>query len=133
VTDETLGVALKKLRAAAGMTQEELADRAGISARTVSDVERGLRTSVHGDTARRITAALGLSEQERVRFDALARGAAESAQPMEVPMSPVPMITAQLSRRAPTSVGGLDAITSPRRPCWQARVRRRAGRRVDHL
>ena len=40
VTDETLGVTLKKLRAAAGMTQEELADRAGISARTVSDVER---------------------------------------------------------------------------------------------
>ena len=34
VTDETLGVALKKLRAAAGMTQEEVADRAGISART---------------------------------------------------------------------------------------------------
>ena len=63
VTDETLGVALKKLRAAAGMTQEELADRAGISARTVSDVERGLRTVVHGDTARRLAAALGLSER----------------------------------------------------------------------
>jgi transcriptional regulator with XRE-family HTH domain len=57
VIDETLGVALKKLRAAAGMTQEELAYRTGISARTVSDVERGLRTSVHGDTARRRTAA----------------------------------------------------------------------------
>ena len=40
VTDETLSVLLKKLRAAAGMTQEELADRAGISARTMSDVER---------------------------------------------------------------------------------------------
>ena len=75
MTDETLGVALKKLRAAAGMTQEELADRAGISARTVSDVERGLRRVVHGDTARRLAAALGLSERDRARFDALARGA----------------------------------------------------------
>ena len=75
MTDETLGVALKKLRTAAGMTQEELAERAGISARTVSDVERGLRTFVHGDTARRLAAALGMSEQDRVRFDARARGA----------------------------------------------------------
>jgi len=77
VTDETLGVALKKLRAAAGMTQEELADRAGISARTVSDVERGLRTVVHHDTARRLAWALGLGEQDRARFDAVARGLVE--------------------------------------------------------
>jgi predicted ATPase/DNA-binding XRE family transcriptional regulator len=93
VTDETLGAALKKLRAAAGMTQEELADRAGISARTVSDVERGLRTSVHGDTARRLIAALGLSEQERVRFDAVARGTAESAQPPgDLPVPPTRLL-----------------------------------------
>lgn len=72
MTYETLGFALKKLGAAAGMTQEELADRAGVSARTVSDVERGLRMSVHGETARRLAAALGLSEQDRARFDALA-------------------------------------------------------------
>jgi transcriptional regulator with XRE-family HTH domain len=93
VTEETLGVALKKLRAAAGMTQEELADRAGISARTVSDVERGLRTFVHGDTARRLAAALGMSEQERVRFDALARGAVESTQPPgDLPVPPTRLL-----------------------------------------
>ena len=39
------------------MTQEELAERAGISARTVSDLERGLRTAVHPDTARRLGSA----------------------------------------------------------------------------
>src|SRR6266536_3493528 len=59
------------------MTQEELADRAGISARTVSDVERGLRTVVHHDTARRLAWALGLGEQDRARFDAVARGLVE--------------------------------------------------------
>jgi transcriptional regulator with XRE-family HTH domain len=32
VTEDKLGVWLKKLRRAAGMTQEELAERAGISA-----------------------------------------------------------------------------------------------------
>ena len=93
VTDETLGLALKKLRAAAGMTQEELADRAGISARTVSDVERGLRTFVQGDTARRLAAALGMSEQERVRFDALARGAVADAQsPGDLPVPPTRLL-----------------------------------------
>jgi transcriptional regulator with XRE-family HTH domain len=49
VSYDALDVALKKFRQAAGLTQEELADRAGISARTVSDVERGLRTAIHGD------------------------------------------------------------------------------------
>jgi predicted ATPase/transcriptional regulator with XRE-family HTH domain len=91
--DETFGGALKRLRAAAGMTQEELADRAGISARTVSDVERGLRMSVHGDTARRLAAALGLSEQERTRFDALARGVVENLRPPgDLPIPPTRLL-----------------------------------------
>jgi len=72
--DKALGPTLKRLRRAAGMTQEELAERAGISARTVSDVERGLRTLVHQDTARRLISALGLSEEQRQRFEMLARG-----------------------------------------------------------
>ena len=93
VTDETLGIALKKLRAAAGMTQEELAHRAGISARTISDVERGLRRVVHGDTARRLAAALGLSERDRARFDALARGAVENTQPPgDLPVPPTRLL-----------------------------------------
>ncbi len=71
---DELGSSLKKLRLAAGMTQEELAERAGISARTVSDVERGLRTLVHHDTARRLAAALELGDKQRREFDAVARG-----------------------------------------------------------
>jgi predicted ATPase/transcriptional regulator with XRE-family HTH domain len=85
VTEDRLGVSLKKLRAAAGMTQEELADRAGISARTVSDVERGLRTAVHGDTARRLASALGLGEDDRARFEAVARGPVAAAEPAARP------------------------------------------------
>jgi transcriptional regulator with XRE-family HTH domain len=74
VSYDALDVALKKFRQAAGLTQEELADRAGISARTVSDVERGLRTAIHGDTARRLASALGLRDEDRARFDTVARG-----------------------------------------------------------
>jgi len=73
---DVLGPLLKQLRTAAGLTQEELAERSGISARTVSDVERGLRTNVYPDTARRLAAALGLQDEARHRFEAIARGRA---------------------------------------------------------
>ena len=65
------------------MTQEELAERAGISARTVSDLERGLRTVVHPDTARRLASALELGDQERSQFEALARGRVATSRPPE--------------------------------------------------
>lgn len=73
-TKDQLGASLKRLRTAAGLTQEELAERAGISARTVSDVERGLRGGVHLDTARRLASALGLAGAQRNEFEAIARG-----------------------------------------------------------
>src|SRR3979411_1375053 len=90
--DDTLGASLKKLRLSAGMTQEELAERAGISARTVSDVERGLRNVVHHDTALRLASALGLANEQLRRFDALASG--RELSPMPIPQAgrlpPVP-------------------------------------------
>ena len=81
--EDQLGDSLKKLRLATGMTQEELAERAGISARTVSDVERGLRAAVHRDTGHRLATALGLTDEERRAFDALA--GARQASPLPVP------------------------------------------------
>jgi predicted ATPase/DNA-binding XRE family transcriptional regulator len=94
VTQGNLGVSLKKLRAAAGLTQEELADRAGISVRTVSDVERGLRMAVHGGTARRLASALGLGADDRVRFEAVARGPAaeRAARPGALPVPPTRLL-----------------------------------------
>lgn len=94
--DDSLGSYLRELRRAAGMTQEELAERAGISARTVSDVERGLRSVVHADTARRLASALGLTGQSLKEFDALARGrgAGEQAPPPAsgIPEVPTPLL-----------------------------------------
>ena len=74
---DRLGPVLKQLRSAAGLTQEELADRSGISTRTVSDLERGIRTAAYADTARRLAEALGLQDEARHRFEAIARGARE--------------------------------------------------------
>ncbi len=71
---EGFGASLKRLRLRAGLTQEQLAEKAGISARTVSDAERGLRTSVYANTARRLSTALGLVDNECDAFERVARG-----------------------------------------------------------
>jgi transcriptional regulator with XRE-family HTH domain len=46
-----LGELLRSLRTEAGLTQEELAEAAGISTRSVSDLERGVNLTARKDTA----------------------------------------------------------------------------------
>src|SRR5271170_6343967 len=65
---------LRQLRAQAALTQEELAEAAGLNPRTISDLERGLATTPHKDTVRLLADALGLSSQERIEFETAARG-----------------------------------------------------------
>lgn len=69
-----LAAELRRFRIAAGLTQEELAERAGISVRAVSDTERGMRTRVYAATAARLASALDLNGPEAARFTRLARG-----------------------------------------------------------
>src|SRR5262249_13786341 len=56
---------LRQLRAEAKLTQEELAEAAGLSARSVSDWERGIHRTAHKDTAGLLADALGLAEPAR--------------------------------------------------------------------
>ena len=67
---------LRELRVKAQLTQEELAEAAGLSTRTVSDLERGVNRRAHKDTARLLADALGVIGPVRARFEALARGRA---------------------------------------------------------
>jgi DNA-binding XRE family transcriptional regulator len=53
---------LRQLRVEAGLTQEELAEAAGLSPRSVSDLERGIHRTAHKDTALLLAGALGLAE-----------------------------------------------------------------------
>lgn len=69
-----LGVLLRRHRERAGVTQEELADRAGVSARTISDIERGVRSRAYADTADRLSVALALAGTDRATFLKTARG-----------------------------------------------------------
>ena len=97
--DTALGGLLRRHREAAGPTQEELAERAGVSARTISDVERGLRDGVYRETAARIAMGLGLAGDERALFEASAqrprrpgRQAAIGLQPAAAPTPPTRLV-----------------------------------------
>jgi transcriptional regulator with XRE-family HTH domain len=61
----TLVGLLKDYRAAAGLTQGELAERARLSVRAISDLERGVRRAPHKDTLLLLAEALGLDEEKR--------------------------------------------------------------------
>lgn len=79
---------LRRYRATSGLTQEELAEKAEVSTRTVSDVERGLRTRIYKDTASRLAEALKLEGSERATFEQAARGRSVAIRVM--PVVPVP-------------------------------------------
>jgi WD40 repeat protein/DNA-binding XRE family transcriptional regulator len=65
---------LRQLRAEAKLTQEELAEAATLSPRSVSDLERGISRTARKDTAVLLADAFGLAEPVRGLFVAAARG-----------------------------------------------------------
>jgi tetratricopeptide (TPR) repeat protein/transcriptional regulator with XRE-family HTH domain len=71
---------LRRLRAEARLTQEELAEAASLSPRSVSDLERGVNRTARKDTALLLADALGLAGPVRVLFVAAARGRAPAAE-----------------------------------------------------
>ncbi|HEX8732535.1 MAG TPA: tetratricopeptide repeat protein [Ktedonobacterales bacterium] len=69
----SLALALQQRRTARGLTQEELAERAGVSVRTLSDIERGVSRFPHRDTLRLLGEALDLTPDEIVALQQVAR------------------------------------------------------------
>jgi tetratricopeptide (TPR) repeat protein/transcriptional regulator with XRE-family HTH domain len=65
---------LRQLRAGARLTQEELAEAAGLSPRSVSDLERGINRTARKESAVLLAGALGLRGTVAELFVAAARG-----------------------------------------------------------
>lgn len=61
--DDEFGVLLRRHRLAAGLTQEELAGRAELSARTISNLESGRTVRPFRRSVQQLTMALGLEGQ----------------------------------------------------------------------
>src|SRR5438067_10469910 len=90
------GALLRRFRAAAGVSQEALAERAGLSRRGIADLERGARNFPYGDTIRRLADALELAPDERAAL--LAAGSRESS-PAPGPRGSLPVELSSLVGR----------------------------------
>jgi transcriptional regulator with XRE-family HTH domain len=73
------GLLLRRHRTALGLSQEQAAARAGMSWRTISDLERGINLSPRPDTLRLLVATVGLAGEERAGFEAAAHRGAQRA------------------------------------------------------
>jgi tetratricopeptide (TPR) repeat protein/transcriptional regulator with XRE-family HTH domain len=102
------GPLLRSRRLSAGLTQEELAAAAGLSARTVGDLERGSTGRPYPKTVALLAAALGLDEAGRAELAELARAGDEAEPVLQVPR--------QLPAAVPDFVGRrpeLGALSAP--------------------
>jgi predicted ATPase/transcriptional regulator with XRE-family HTH domain/Tfp pilus assembly protein PilF len=62
------GALLRRYRERAGLSQEELAERAGVTSQAIGALERGVRRHPYPTTVRRLAEALGLTEEERTEL-----------------------------------------------------------------
>src|SRR5579859_7980608 len=62
------GVRLRALRLAAGISQQELAERSGMSVRAISNLERGRTRWPYRHSLKRIADSLGLTGAQREAF-----------------------------------------------------------------
>jgi transcriptional regulator with XRE-family HTH domain len=74
----SFGERLWRHRIDAGLTQQELAERAGLSVRGLSDLERGIRRAPYPDTVERLVEALALSAAERATLTSSRRSGARA-------------------------------------------------------
>ena len=83
--DPPFGTRLRRHREQAGLTQLDLAGRAGISLATVRDLEQGRSRSPRPSSMQALTVALGLGPADRTALMAAAVGARPEAAPRPAP------------------------------------------------
>ena len=109
----SFGEALRRLRAAAGLSQEDLAERAGLSVRGISDLERGARLAPHLHTVRLLADALGATDRDRAALLAAARPAAHQGGDSPGAALPWTRLPHPLTRLI-----GRDEHLAQRERCW---------------
>ena len=100
--DAPFGARLRRLRETAGLTQEELASKAGLTAKAISVLERGERRRPYPHTVRALADALGLADGERASLFASVPGRGAPAlsitapAPAALPEPPTPLVGREL-------------------------------------
>jgi transcriptional regulator with XRE-family HTH domain len=96
----SIGDKVRATRKAAGISQEEVARRAGVSLNVINRLERGVILDPHYSTLRGISSALGVRVEDLVREPALA-GKAEAPG-----MGPTPYEVGEVVASIPYAEGG---------------------------
>ena len=105
---------LRKQRVGAGLTQEDLAERSGVSVRAIADLERGRTRRPYPSSVRALARALGLPDTAgaelvaRYRAGGAANGAARAAGEATVPRQ-LPSGVAHFAGRG-AELAALDAV-----------------------
>ncbi len=89
MSTQALGFLLRHFRETAGLTQEELAERADLTRNAISALERGERRRPYPATVRALADALGLSPAERAELMTAARKKTDA--PPQLPPLPLPL------------------------------------------
>ena len=99
---------LRKQRVGAGLTQEDLAERSGVSVRAIADLERGRTRRPYPSSVRALAQALGLPEAAGAELVARYRAGSDAdggASPGGTPR-PAQPAAAEGHRAAAAAVGG---------------------------
>jgi tetratricopeptide (TPR) repeat protein/transcriptional regulator with XRE-family HTH domain len=104
------GEQLKRHRTSAGMTQQDLAQAAGLGTTTVSELERGIALTPQRETVRLLADALELDEPARSAFETAARAGVligGAAAPARTLLRDIPSFTGRVTelRQLETSAG----------------------------
>jgi predicted ATPase/DNA-binding XRE family transcriptional regulator len=108
----SFGTLLRRYRTAAGFTQEALAARAGLSARTIADLERGINRVPRHDTFELLTSSLELTAQQRALFLGMVRPEMTATAPGTLSMSRLPLPPASLIGREQEMTRALTLLRS---------------------
>lgn len=84
--ERNFGALLRRYRRAAALSQEALAERAGLTAQAISALERGVRQVPYRDTVRMLGDALDLAPAERIAFEASVARRRGPAPPLAPPL-----------------------------------------------
>jgi predicted ATPase/DNA-binding XRE family transcriptional regulator len=98
---------LRQQRRAAGYSQEDLAERAGLSVSAIGSLEQGLRRAPHRDTVKALADALGIPQSKRRHFEEVA-ARARGRKPREVSSLPA-SLTSFIARDEVNEIEGLLA------------------------
>src|SRR5574340_1084226 len=99
---------LKRYLVTAGLSQERLAERAMVSTRAISDLERGLHHTPRADTLDRLAHALALSADQRAALLAAAHPEVDAAPGASIAAARAPSTISSPLPLPPTPLIGRD-------------------------